>query len=203
MSWSKWEFPYSDRILNLSVIESTAFWVLQRGSSIVLEKMQLQESPEITATGKMVFLDALESGSTPAANQITTTIDGESFVGYPYTMSYTFSTQYKKSVGAGGSQLTDTSGRLQLRNFKLLYQNTGMFKVTTLTQGIAHTYHFSGPPLGIIKVGSVALTSGDFEFPLLSKNDRVSITVSNDTPYPSAFQSAEWTGYYTTKSGRI
>jgi hypothetical protein len=203
MSWSKWEFPYSDRILNLSVIESTAFWVLQRGSSIVLEKMQLQESPEITATGKMVFLDALESGSTPAANQITTTIDGESFVGYPYTMSYTFSTQYKKSVGAGGSQLTDTSGRLQLRNFKLLYQNTGMFKVTTLTQGIEHTYHFSGPPLGIIKVGSVALTSGDFEFPLLSKNDRVSITVSNDTPYPSTFQSAEWTGYYTTKSGRI
>jgi len=31
----------------------------------------------------------------------------------------------------------------------------------------------------------------------------VSIKVSNATHFPSAFQSAEWTGYYTTKSRRI
>jgi len=54
-----------------------------------------------------------------------------------------------------------------------------------------------------MNIGSATLTDGEFEFPILSKNDRVSITVSNSTPYPSAFQSAEWTGYYTTKSGRI
>ena len=203
MSWSKWEFPHANRILNLSVIESTAYWIIQRGTKILLEKMQLQESPEVTTTGKMVYLDALASGSTPAANQITTTIDGQSFVGYPYDMSYTFSTQYKRTAGAGGSQVTDTSGRLQLRNFKLLYKDTGSFKVTTNTQGVSHSYSFNGPPLGIMTVGVATLTSGDFEFPLLSKNDRVSIVVSNDTPYPCAFQSAEWTGYYTTKSGRI
>ena len=203
MSWSKWEFPHADRMLNLSVIESTAFFIIQRGTSIILEKMQLQESPEVTATGKMVYLDGLASGSTPATNQVTVTLDGESFVGYPYTMAYTFSTQYKRSAGAGGSQITDTSGRLQLRQFKLLYQNTGSFSVTTNTQGVVHSYGFNGPPLGIMNIGSVTLTDGEFEFPILSKNDRVSITVSNSTPYPSAFQSAEWTGYYTTKSGRI
>ena len=203
MSWSKWEFPHANRLLNLSVIESTAFFIIQRGTSIILEKMQLQESPEVTATNKMVYLDSLASGSSPAANQVTVTLDGESFVGYPYTMAYTFSTQYKRTSGANGSQLTDTSGRLQLRQFKLLYKNTGSFSVTTNTQGVIHSYGFNGPPLGIMSIGLATLTDGEFEFPILSKNDRVSITVNNSTPYPSAFQSAEWTGYYTTKSGRI
>jgi len=203
MSWSKWEFPFADRILNVSVIESTAYWIIQRGSSITLEKMQLQEAPKLLANGEMVYLDAIAAGTVPLANQVAVTLGGESFVGYPYTMSYTFSTQYKRSQGAGGSQVTDTSGRLQLRQFKLLYQNTGNFTVTTDTQGLIHTYGFSGKPLGLLNLGVVALDSGSFKFPLLSKNDRVSITVSNDTPYPSTFQSAEWTGYYTTKSRRV
>ena len=203
MSWSKWEFPYADRILNLSVIESTAYWIIQRGTSITLEKMQLQEAPELTASGKMVYLDGITSGTVTQANQTAVTVDGEDFVGYPYTMNYTFSTQYKRSAGAGGSQVTDTSGRLQLRQFKLLYQNTGKFNVTTDTQGMINSYSFEGKPLGLLTLGEIELASGTFDFPLLSKNDRVSITVSNDTHHPCAFQSAEWTGYYTTKSRRI
>lgn len=203
MSWSKWEFPNADRILNLSVIESTAYWVIQRGTDIHLEKMQLQEAPEVTPAGKMVYLDALAEGSVTGEGQETVTIDDVSYVGYPYTMSYQFSTQYKRSAGAGGSQVTDTSGRLQLRQFKLLYQNTGKFEVTTTTQGVTHSYNFSGAPIGLLSLGSVTLESGEFKLPIMSKNDRVTITVTNNTPYPSAFQSAEWTGYYTTKSGRI
>jgi len=203
MSWSKWEFPHANRILNMSVIESTAYWVIQRGTTIMLEKMQLQESPEVTATGQMVYLDGLKAGTTLLANQVAVTVGSEAFVGYPYTMAYTFSTQYKRDRGAGGSQLTDTSGRLQLRQFKLLYQNTGKFSVSTDTQGTIHSYVYSGPALGLLNLGTVEESSGEFEFPVLSKNDRVSITVTNDTPYPSAFQSAEWTGYYTTKSRRI
>jgi hypothetical protein len=203
MSWSKWEFPHADRILNLSVIESTAYWIIQRGGLITLEKMQLQEAPKLTSAGKMVYLDGITTGTVPAINQEVVTVDGESFVGYPYNMTYTFSTQYKRSQGAGGSQVTDTSGRLQLRQFKLLYQYTGRFTVTTNTQGLIHTYDFSGKPLGLLTLGQVEEASGEFEFPLLSRNDRVSISVSNDSHYPCAFQSAEWTGYYTTKSRRI
>jgi hypothetical protein len=203
MSWSKWEFPYADRILNLSVIESTAYWIIQRGTSITLEKMQLQEAPELTASGKMVYLDGITSGTVTQANQTAVTVDGENFVGYPYSMDYTFSTQYKRSAGAGGSQVTDTSGRLQLRQFKLLYQNTGKFNVTTDTQGMINSYSFEGKPLGLLTLGEIELASGTFDFPLLSKNDRVSINVSNGTHHPCAFQSAEWTGYYTTKSRRI
>ena len=204
MSWSKWEFPHANRILNISVIESTAFFLMQRGTSIILEKMQLQEKPEVTNSGKMVYMDSLAAGSSPATNQATFTVDGQSFVGYPYTMSYTFSTQYKKTNGLGGSQVTDTSGRLQLRNFKLLYKDTGMFDVTTVTNsGQSHSYTFSGPSLGLLTLGTVAEVTGEFKFPVLSKNDRIAITVNNSTPYPSSFQSAEWKGFYTTKSGRI
>lgn len=203
MSWSKWEFPYADRILNLSVIESIAYWIIQRGSVISLEKMQLQEAPKLTAAGKMVYLDAIEAGTVPATDQIAVTVDGENFVGYPYDMAYTFSTQYKRSQGAGGSQVTDTSGRLQLRQFKLLYKDTGKFTVTTDTQGMFNTYDFLGKPLGLLSLGQVEEASGEFEFPLLSKNDRVSIVVNNTSHYPCTFQSAEWTGFYTSKSRRI
>jgi len=203
MSWSKWEFPFADRILNLSVIESTAYWLIQRGTSITLEKMQLQESPKITTEGKMVHLDAIQSGTVPAANQVAVTVDGQNFVGFPYTMSYKFSTMYKKSTGAGGSQVTDTSGRLQLRQFKVLFEDTGSFIATTSGQGSVHNYEFGGPSLGLLTLGTVPLVSGAFEFPLQSKNDRISITLNNATHHPCNFQSAEWTGYYTTKSGRV
>jgi hypothetical protein len=203
MSWSKWEFPSADRILNLSVIESTAYWLIQRGTSIMLEKMQLQESPKVTSTGKMVYLDSLQAGSTAATGQSLVTVDGTNYVGYPYTMSYTFSTQYKRTQGLGGSQLTDTSGRLQMRKFSVLYEDTGHFNVETISQGVSHTYSFSGPPIGLQTLGQVNEVSGGFTFPLQCKNDRLTVKVTNSTHYPSAFQSAEWTGYYTTKSRRI
>ena len=165
--------------------------------------MQLQESPEVTATGKMVYLDALRTGTNELTNQSEVSIDGESFVGYPYTMSYTFSTQYKRSQGIGGSQLTDTSGRLQMRSFKILYENTGRFTVNTASQGATNSYEYTGEALGLQTLGQVSLESGVFAFPVQSKNDRLTITVSNATHYPSAFQSAEWTGFYTTLSRRI
>ena len=203
MSWSKWEFPNADRILNLSVIESTAFFLIQRGASIMLEKMQLQEAPEVTSAGSMVYLDSLKAGSTAATGQSLVTVDGTQYVGYPYTMEYTFSTQYRRTQGIGGSQLTDTSGRLQLREFKLLFEDSGRFNVTTTSQGVSHSYAFLGPPIGAQTLGRVDITSGVFSLPIQSKNDRVSIKVSNATHFPSAFQSAEWTGYYTTKSRRI
>jgi hypothetical protein len=203
ISWSKWEFPNCDKILSIGTIESTVYWVMKRGSLITLEKMQLQESPEVTATGKMVYLDALRAGTDELTNQSEVSIDGESFVGYPYTMSYTFSTQYKRSQGMGNSQLTDTSGRLQMRSFKILYENTGRFTVNTSSQGATNSYEYTGEALGLQTLGQVSLESGVFQFPVQSKNDRLTITVSNATHYPSAFQSAEWTGFYTTLSRRI
>jgi len=203
VSWSKWEFPSCDKILSIGTIESTAFWVMKRGNRIVLEKMQLQEAPEFTPSGSMVFLDGLTASSTALAGQSVVTVDSVDYVGYPYKMEYTFSTQYKRTQGLGGSLLTDTSGRMQMRQFKLLYENTGRFDVQTISQGVTHTYTYTGKPLGLLTLGQIEITSGVFEFPLQSKNDRLTVKVSNDTHYPSAFQSAEWTGFYTTKSRRI
>lgn len=203
ISWSKWTFPNCDKILSIGVIESTAYWVLQRGTTITLEKMQLQEAAEFTPSGKMVYLDSVKQGATAEEGQVVVNVDNVDYVGYPYSMEYTFSTIYKRNQGSNGSQITDTSGRLQLRNFKLLYQDTGKFEVETITQGVPYTYSFTGKPLGLLTLGEVGIESGEFEFPLQSKNDRVSITVRNSSHYPSAFQSAEWTGFYTTRSRRI
>ena len=203
VSWSKWEFPSCDKILSIGSIESTAFFVMKRGSTITVEKMQLQEQPEFKATGGMIYMDGLNDTSILSTGQTLATVQGNDYVGYPYTMSYTFSTQFKRTQGLGGSLLTDTSGRLQLRQMKVLYENTGRFTVSTISHGITHSYAFTGQPLGLLNLGVSSLETGVFSFPIQSKNDRVSVVLTNDTPYPSAFQSAEWTGYYTTKSRRI
>jgi hypothetical protein len=176
---------------------------MKRGSSITVEKMQLQEQPVFKATDGMIYMDALSDSSTTAAGQTLVNVQGNDYTGYPYTMSYTFSTQYKRTQGQGGSLLTDTSGRLQLRQMTLLYEDTGRFSVTTTAHGVSHSYSFTGQPLGLLNLGVTALETGEFSFPIQSKNDHVSVVITNDTPYPSAFQSAEWTGFYTTKSRRI
>ena len=70
-------------------------------------------------------------------------------------------------------------------------------------KGATNSYEYTGEALGLQTLGQVSLESGVFQFPVQSKNDRLTITVSNATHYPSTFQSAEWTGYYTTLSRRI
>lgn len=203
MSWSKWEFPACDKILSLAVIESLAYWVMLRDGAVTLEKMQLQENPSIGNTDEMIYLDALTQSTTAAEGQELVTTNSVDYVGYPYEFKYTFSTQYKRSQGAGGSQITDTSGRLQMREFKVLFKDSGQFKAETITNGEQHTYSYTGQNLGSMLLGTIDLSSGEFTIPLMAKNDRISITLINDTHYPSSFQSAEWTAYYTTKSGRI
>ncbi len=203
MSWSKWEFPACDKILNLAVIESTAYWLLLRNGAVTLEPMQLQENPTTGGTDSAVHLDGLQEGTNPSGNQEQCNHEGVSYVGYPYEQKYVFSTQYKRSQGLNGSQITDTSGRLQMRKFKVLYKDTGPFRIETAANGQLHSYEYTGATLGSMVLGEISLSSGEYEVPLMAKNDRISIALINDTHYPSAFQSAEWTAYYTTKSGRI
>ena len=51
-------------------------------------------------------------------------------------------------------------------------------------------------------LGTVALADGDFTFAVQSENDKLTISLKNDSHLPSNFINASWQGYYVTASAR-
>ena len=99
-----------------------------------------------------------------------------------------------------------TSGRLQLRTFRIVYEDTTFFKVqvTPLFRD-TYEYEFNGLFLneGASLLDTVRLSDGTFRFPVQAQNDQVTVSVTSDSHLPCAFQSAEWEGFYTVRSRRL
>ena len=123
-------------------------------------------------------------------------------IGEPYTLRYRFSTiTIKKQQGEG--QVSETSGRLQLRNMILNYAETGFFKVSVGNLGRQEfNYVFAGATLGDASatLGQTAIKTGKFRFPILGRSENVTIEVSSDNPKPVALLNAEWEGFYARRS---
>jgi hypothetical protein len=144
-----------------------------------------------------------------AGNTITVRGDHRTtpvFIGIKYEMRYRFSMAVLKEEAQGGGQATIGEGRLQIRYWSVLYDETGFFtaEVTPLARD-TNIYTFTGRIIGSpnASIGDVPLESGTFRFPVLSRNDRVSIELANDTFLPCRFQSAEWEALFTLRSRRL
>ena len=88
----------------------------------------------------------------------------------------------------------------------VLYNDTGFFKaVTTPTARTPSTATFTGRVVGStgLIIGAVALETGKFKFPILSKSDEVKIELQSDSYLPCAFQSAEWEGFFVLRSRKM
>tara|TARA_B100001142_G_scaffold94267_2_gene96077 strand:- start:708 stop:3029 length:2322 start_codon:yes stop_codon:yes gene_type:complete len=126
-------------------------------------------------------------------------------IGLVYRFEYQFSTQFLRE-GDRGSQVPIQDGRLQIRYMSLLYLNTSQFDIdVTATNKPTKTYTFTGRVLGASGniIGQTGYDTGEFRFPVFSKNDQVEITIKNETPFNSAFSSTEWEAMYTPKTRRI
>ena len=64
------------------------------------------------------------------------------------------------------------------------------------------TASFTGTTTGSGALGTVNLSDGDFTFAVQSENDKLTITLKNDSHLPSNFINANWQGYYVTASSR-
>jgi hypothetical protein len=144
----------------------------------------------------------------------TVTVNGQYdtqavFIGQQYEMRYRFSHQFVKEnspSGAGSGQAIIGQGRLQMRTWTLLFENTGFFKVeVTPKYRVTSTYKFTGSVLGSgnNQLGTIPLENGTYMFPIQSKNDQVTIDLVNDTFLPSHFLSAEWEALFTSRSRRF
>ena len=124
------------------------------------------------------------------------------WVGLGYTMSYTFSEQiFKATAGQGKSPSAAT--KTMVRNGSLYYNNTGHFDVkVTPEHRDTYTNTFSPTIVGASLLGTLNLESGFYRFPVLTGPQDTKITIENDTPLPSNFQSAEFESYVHARSSR-
>ena len=128
------------------------------------------------------------------------------FIGQPYEASYLFSTQVLREQAQGGGQSVVAEGRLQLRNWSLTYSKTGYFEVeVTPLYRDTNRFVFTGRTLGKggNAVGELPIVSGTFRFPIMSKNDQVSILVRSKSFLPFHLLSAGWEGFYSIRSKRL
>ena len=123
--------------------------------------------------------------------------------GEQYEFSFQFSQQFIQIADSGGSRISVREGRLQIRNWNVSYNDTGYFTSEVVPVGRStSTASFTGTTTGSGALGTVNLSDGDFTFAVQSENDKLTITLKNDSHLPSNFINANWQGYYVTASSR-
>ena len=161
------------------------------------------------ATKQLVLSD----GSIPTISSQTSTqllieqdLSSATFdVGVPFTFEYHFSTQYLRE-GEQGAQVAIQDGRLELRYFSLLFMNSANFTVeVSPVNKDTNVYRFTGRVLGSGSntLDATGYDTGEFRFPIYSKNDQVDIKIKNDSPFTSSFSSTEWEAFYYPKTKRV
>jgi hypothetical protein len=180
-------------------------------ASIVVDTalLDVSDSGGITDTVSTTvdYVDLTTATSTEDNGSITAALAAEGYyVGESYDMSYTFSDVTLKQQTQTGGYALITDGRIQLRYGTIAFANSGYFSVeVTPDYRDTSTHNFTGRILGSgqLIIGSVPIESGEYRFPVFSKADQVGITVTNDTPLPSALMSAEFELNWTPRGRRV
>lgn len=123
--------------------------------------------------------------------------------GNPYERRYRFSEFFNRKPNGSGGTITLQTGRLQIDYLTLAYTKTSYFKVEVTPEGRAtRTYSFTGRTLGDLGnlLGEVPVKSGSKSIPIMSRSNRVTIDIVNDSWMPSAFVNALWTGTHNEKA---
>ena len=124
------------------------------------------------------------------------------FIGEQYDFLYTFSQQYLAlGQNTTGSRTRIREGRLQIRNWTVSFNDTGFFQsaVTPVGRSTSNAT-FNGTIVGTGLTGTVNLEDGDFTFAVQSRNDNLTISLTNNSHLPSNFVNAEWGGYYVSQA---
>lgn len=225
-SWSEWTF--SGEVLNADFNKSEIFMIIKRGSDVCLEKINLSTDTAIADmdADHPVLLDRrikLETGGTttvpytdtaaiiyvsqkgeqlPAATAAARITAGEIiYAGISYKFFYRFSEQVIKQENS-----PVTIGRLQIKNWNLVYNDSGFFKTSvTPAKRNTSTKVFTGRNLGSLNnvIGTVSIDSGTFAFPVLGKSTDITVDLESESFLPCVFQSAEWEGFYVLRSRRM
>lgn len=126
------------------------------------------------------------------------------FIGEQYEFKFQFSQQFIQVADTQGSRISVKEGRLQIRNWNVSFNDTGYFTTEVKPVGRdVSTTTYTGTITGTGLLGTVNLEDGDYTFAVQSENDKLTVTIKNDSHLPSNFINASWQGYYVTASSRV
>lgn len=144
-------------------------------------------------------------GVNAAARTVTLSGDTQGskmWFGRNYERRYRFSRFFLRQPSANGGSTTIQSGRLQLAQMTLSYNKCAYFRVEITPLG-RQTYvqEVTGRSLGdaLNVPGTVPLLTGKKTFALMSRNDRVTIDIVNDSWMPCSFINVEWVGRHSER----
>ena len=162
-----------------------------------------QGNMQTLKSGQVLKTTNLTNGSTSTITALGDYTNSKFIIGEPYEMHYRFSQQ---RLTQGGSANELISGRLQIHHFYIKYEDSGFFQVEVTPENRDTSLHkFTGRLLGASSssVGLINLYTGTFKVPVMSKSDRVSIDVKNNTFLPTLLASAEYEGVFHMRSRRM
>lgn len=125
------------------------------------------------------------------------------YAGKDYTHIYEFTPIYKRDSQTGAA---DQSGRLQVRKFRVDFEDTGFFQieVTPLGRG-PYIQTFEGrifdSPASIYD--DVALEDGTLSTGVMGEGPKAKIRLLNDSFLPARFLRAGWEGSFNPRARRI
>ena len=164
-------------------------------------------TPHTLKPGQKLLSSNTADGTTSAISIANADVRNSKFIiGEPFTMHYRFSSQRLTESSGGQKSGEIISGRLQLKHFYIKFEDTGFFKVeVTPDNNTTSTHKFTGRLLGAssASIGQINLETGTFKVPIMSRADRVSIDVKNDTFLPTVLSSAEYEAMFHMRSRRI
>lgn len=226
-AWSKWKF--SGEVLGVEFDKAAIFLVIQYGSKVALERINLSLDDALDDAAFPILLDrrvrltgadtisytdpnlqyVTDAGSivTAAAALTYQGTGGVVYAGVPYTFLYEFSEQLMKS-----NNNSITTGRLQIKSMAVVYSDTGFFEITvvphkTLPVAVRKSYTraFTGRVVGAGTniIGTVPLDSGSYSFGVQANAKNAQIKITSDSFLPCEFQSAELESEFVLRSRRM
>lgn len=128
------------------------------------------------------------------------------WVGLKYEMKYQFSQFWLQGRAGqrGQGEAALQSGRYQLRNLSLLFEDTAFFKVKVASGGENnYEYDYSGIIVASSQLNQIYLNRGTYRVPIYGRNTSTVITVVNDTALPCKLLGAEVEGDYNDRASRF
>jgi hypothetical protein len=173
-------------------------------------------TPVITVTRAVVGDSNLTVTSSDAVRlAVTDFVGGDTFtlegnhtsvwLGTPYASLYTLSPQYVRE-NTGRGLLSITTGRYQIRNIALTFENSGFFEVeVTPNNRSTSTTVMNGYIIGTAgaTVGNPAITSGTIKVPVQCRNTDFTFDIKSSSHLPMYIAGAEVEGYYHNRASRI
>lgn len=204
-AWTRWEF--AGNVLNAEFREGNLHTLVSFSEGSV-ERLthHLDVDAEAEALGIPLKLDSrkrhgAEKPTNLREGEIAIRRQGVWFSGFTYMQRHVLSTLYFWNQSL---QQAVTNGRLQIRRIKFLYRDTTEFNVIVNRRGEGRSSvrSFRGRVIGSMNniLGKVPVESGQFTVPVLSRNTDVTLTIENNGPHDARFLSAEWDGFYNTRT---